>query len=314
MSAYELIKDLEKKLTLYKDHHAVTSQVWPNRIHELLADLICRATIYPRLLTRKVVKGLIEDRQPWPAVDSGNYCLAYPVSIKDLEEVRMISFPHNNLCVQRTVTTSPEMPAKLRNQLHAHDLLYDVSYRGGELEAPHLRISKSKITRDQLVLLQPHLTLTEDHVTLSISDDDIFGVDTFVWKRLRTEITEIKEAFEEYTTRMRMAADRSYVFEIDFDHHVDLDEFLECALNYIITDESLRADWEGCAAEIAIDYNRVESLTQIQTASATTEIVYNDSLNLSPLADVINNLVRKPKNTLLEKITWFEEGHRGWLS
>ncbi|WP_232905960.1 hypothetical protein [Pseudomonas syringae] len=223
----------------------------------------------------------------------------------------MISFPHNNLCVQRTVTTSPEMPVKLRNQLHAHDLLYDVSYRGGELEAPHLRISKSKITRDELVLLQPNLTLTEDHVTLSISDDDIFGVGTFVWKRLRTEITEIKEAFEEYTTRMRMAADRPYVFEIDFDHHVDLDEFLECALNYIITDESLRADWEGCAAEIAIGYNRVESLTQIQTASATTEIVYNDSLNLSPLADVINNLVRKPKNTLLEKITWFEEGHRG---
>lgn len=311
MSAYELIKDLERKLSLYKDHHAVRSQAQPNRTHELVADLICRATIYPRLLTRQVVKGLIEDREPWPAIDGGAYCLAYPVCIEDLEEARMITFPHNNLCVQRNVTPSPEMPAKLRNQLYAHDLLYDISYRSGELEAPHLRVSRSEITPDELILLQPYLALAEDHASLSISDDDIFGVGTFVWKKLRTDISDSGQAFKEYATRMPMAADRPYVFEIDFDHGVDLDEFLECAFNYIVDDASLREDWEACAADIAISYNRVESLTQIQTATATTAIVYNESLSLSPLAGVISNSMRKPKNTLLEKITWFKEGYRG---
>lgn len=311
MSAYELIKDLEKKLTLYKDHHPVTSQVQPNRTHELVADLICRATVYPRPLTRQVVKELIEARLPWPAIDSGDYCLAYPVNIEDLEEARMISFPHNNLCVQRTVTPLPQMPTKLRNQLNAHDLLYEVSYQGGELVAPHLRVPKSIITPDELILLQQNLTFTDDSVKLSINDDDIFGVGTFVWKKLRNDITDTGEAFEEYTTRMRIVADRPYVFEIDFDHDVDLDEFLECAFNYVVADESLREDWEPCAADIAICYNRVESLTQIETATATSGIVYNDSLNLTPLAQVINNLMRKPKNTLLEKITWFSEGYRG---
>ena len=311
MSAYELIKDLERKLTLYKDHHPETSQAKPNRTHELVADLICRATVYPRLLTRQVVKGLIEDRQPWPVVDGGDYCLAYPVSIEGLEEARMINFPHDTLCVQRTATPSPEMPAKLRNQLNAHGLLFEVSYQGGELEAPHLRVPKNTITPDELILLQQYLTFTHDDVKLSINDDDIFGVGTFVWKKLSTSITDIGEAFKEYTTKMRMVADRPYVFEIDFDQSVDLDEFLECALNYIAADTSLRESWEACAAEIAISYNRVESLTQIQTATDPTEIVYNDSLNLNPLAQVIKNLTSKPKNTLLERITWFEEGYRG---
>jgi len=311
MSAYELIKDLEKKLTLYKDHYAAASQVQPNRTHELVADLICRANVYPRLLTRQVVKGLIEDRLTWPTTDGGDYCLAHSVDIKDLEGARMISFPHDNLCVQRTISTSLEMPAKLFKQLNAHDLLYEISYRGGELETPHLRVSKNEISPGDLILLEPYLTFTEEHVKLSISDDDIFGVGTFVWKKLRTDTINIGEAFKEYTIKMRLAADRPYVFEIDFDHHVDLDEFLECAFDFIIADASLREDWCSCAADIAISYNRVESLTQITTASATTEIVYNDSLNLNPLAGVINNLMRKPKNTLLEKITWFEEGDRG---
>ena len=311
MSAYELIKDLERKLTLYKDHHPETSQAKPNRTHELVADLICRATVYPRLLTRQVVKGLIEDRQPWPVVDGGDYCLAYPVSIEGLEEARMINFPHDTLCVQRTATPSPEMPAKLRKQLNAHGLLFEVSYQGGELEAPHLRVPKSTITPDELILLQQYLIFTDDNVKLSINDDDIFGVGTFVWKKLSKNITDIGEAFKEYATKMRMVADRSYVFEIDFDHGVDLDEFLECALNYIAADASLRENWEACAAEIAISYNRVESLTQIQTATDPNEIVYNDSLNLNPLTQVIKNLISKPKNTLLERIIWFEEGVRG---
>lgn len=309
MSAYELIKDLERKLTLYGDHYAASSQVPPNRTHELVANLICQAIIFPRPLTRKVVKGLIEDREPWPTVDGGGYCLAYPICIQDLEEARMITFPHNNLCVQRIATPLPEMPAKLRNQLNAHKLLYEVSYRSGELEAPHLRVSRSEISHDELILLQPYLALAENHASISISDDAICGIGTFVWKRLRTDIADIGEAFDEYTIRMRMAADRPYVFEIDFDHSVDLDEFLECAFNYIANDESLREDWGACAADIAVSHHRIESLTQIHPATTTTSIVYNESLNLCPLAGIISDSVRKPKNTLLEKITWFEE-HR----
>lgn len=311
MSAYELIKDLERKLTLYKDHYPKAPSPPPNHTHELIADLICKAKIYPSLLTREVVISLIEDRQSWPTIDGGDYLLAYPIKVEDLEYVRLITFPHNTLCVQRTVEPAPEMPPQLRHQLDAHNFLYDIRYQSSDLISPHLRVNKNEIRPDAINLPQLDSSLTADHVRLSINDEDIFGVGTFLWKKLRSRFTNASQAFNEYTVRMRLATDRPYVFEIDFDDEIDTDEFLECAFNYVSSDESLQADWHACAADIALSYNRLESLIKEQTNRSTNEFIYNHALNLNPLTLVIDNLTSKPKNTLLEGITWFLEGDRG---
>lgn len=311
MSAYELIKDLEKKLTLYRDHHPRSPSPPPNKIHALVASLICRSQLYPGRLTREVVKSLIEDRAPWPTSEGDEYCLARSVKVEILEKSRLISFPNDYLCVQRTVQIAEDMPVQLRNELNAHQFLYEIRYRGGELSSPHLRLHKSDIESSELALLDEYLVPEGDYLRLTIDEVDIFGVGTCLWKSLRITNVDLDMAFAEYVIRMSVAAERPYVFEIDFDHDVNLGEFMGCALSFIKSDQTLREDWSDCAADIALSCNRPESLTQRLPATASSVAIYADALSLQPLDGVINNLLSKPKTTLLEAITWFREGSRG---
>lgn len=311
MSAYELIKDLEKKLSLYQDNYPEKSSPPPDKIHELMASLICRSELYPSRLTRDVVKSLIEDRAPWPTSDGQEYYLSQSVKIEVLESARLISFPNDNLCVQRTAQVSEDMPAQLRSELNAHHFLHEIRYRGGELSSPHLRLPRNVIGDSDLRLLGDRLTPEGDHLRLTIENHDIFGVGTCLWKMLRVSCQDLDAAFSEYVVRMSVAAERPYVFEIDFDHAIDLDEFLGCAFLYIKSDQTLLEDWSGYAADMALSYNHTESLTQRFHTSGSNEAVYADALSLQPLQGVISDMLRKPKATLLERVVWFRENARG---
>ncbi|WP_240222542.1 hypothetical protein [Rheinheimera hassiensis] len=310
MSSYELIKDLEKKLGLYKDNHLNLSSSAPTRIQEMLAECIFSAQIYPSSLTRNVVKALIEERQPWPTIDGGEYCLAYPVKIEDLEVVGLLRFPNDNLCIQRATDSSLDMPNFLRNQLNALSFLHAIRLGYDDLVSPHLRLHKKDIEPNTLTILSEYLISEGEYVRISFDHNEIFGVGTCLWKSLRATTSDPNQAFTEYTIKMCVATDRSYVFEIDFEHGIDIDEFLECAFNHIVSDTSLRDSWRACATEMAISHNGIESLTQIQAASTSAEAIYHDTLNLNPLAQVIDNLASRQPCTLLEGKIWFEDG---WL-
>ncbi|MCW2293128.1 hypothetical protein M2262_003178 [Pseudomonas sp. BIGb0408] len=310
MSNYELIKDLEKKLSIYRQAYPEKPSSQPNRIHEKIASLVLKAKLYPARLTREVVKSLIQDREPWPTIEGYPYCLAHPINIETLESARLISFPNDNLCVQRTTEISGNMPTQLRNELSAHRFLYEIRYHGGELSSPHLRLHKSEIGGPDLALVGDRLTPDGDYLRIAIEDDDIFGVGTYLWNALRITKDTPDEAFDEYTIRMRTAADRPYVFEIDFENRVDLDEFLGCALAFIKSDQKLLEDWSKCAADIALDCNRIESLTELSRTPGSTDISYANSLNLQPLQDVIDGMQKVPRTTLLEAIEWFKRNDR----
>ncbi|AZC84684.1 hypothetical protein [Pseudomonas chlororaphis] len=321
MSSYELIKDLEKKLGLYRNSHEHRI-VPPNHIHEIVAKYICAAGIYPNSLNRQTVVALIEDRTPWPSNDGGEYCLAYAVSIDELEDARVISFPNGDLSVQRTVHVTPEMPRKLRHQLDAHHFLYDIKYRSSDLLSPQLRISKNKVTPSDIPLLEKYLQPNGDFFHLSIDHDDIVGVGTHLWKRLRSQTFTLDFAFAEYAKKMRLASDRAYVFEIDFDHDIDTQEYLECAYNYIAADESLFQSWEDCAADVAINHYQVESIIKTrppivlgaappkQSEATQQNETYRTALDLSLLSQIMPTLINMPTPTLLEGADWWRESSR----
>ena len=311
MSAYELIKDLEKKLSLYRDQCPAKPSPPPDTTHELIASLICKAELYPSRLTKSIVKNLIEDRVPWPTADGLEYYLSQSVKVEILERARLISFPNDDLCVQRTMQVSEDMPLKLRNEINAHQFLYDIRYDGGDLSSPHLRLPKYTVTNSEIILLGNRIKSEGDYLKINIEDHDIYGVGTFLWKHLRIHCHDLDTAFSEYVVRMRIATKRPYVFEIDFDHAIDLEEFLDCALSYIKSDQTLVEDWPSCAADIALSYNGPESLThQIYTNDSNVN-TYVDTLSLQPLQGVIRNMLNRPKTTLLEGAVWFKENARG---
>lgn len=309
MSSYELIKDMEKKLGLYRDNH-LRSVSTPNRIHEMVASYLCGAEIYPSLLSKQVVKALIEERYSWPVSGGGEYCLANPVLVEELEKARIISFPNDCLCVQRTHEVTPDMPEKLRNQLNAHEFLYDIRYDVSDLVTPHLRVPKDHIKPCELLLIDECIKVEGDFIKLSIEHDDIVGIGTFLWKRLRALRPTPDEAFAEYASKMRLASGRLYVFDIDFDHEIDAEEYLQCAYNYLIKDETLYESWEECAADVALSHNGVSSLTEalprpaLSTNSSDNKI-YTDALDISLLDTVTNSITSKSNQTLLEGAEWW---------
>lgn len=318
MSSHDLIKDLEKKLALYRDNHT-----WriapPNLIHEKIAHYVSIAELYPRSLNRKNVKALLEGRDSWPTVEGAAFCLAHSVDVAELEQARVIGFPNDDLIVLPRVPSSPDMPPKLRHQLDAHNVLYEIKYFHDEFESPHLRIEQSSIDPVDMPLLQENLKTRGEGYRLKVKRDDVGGVGTYLWKRLLDTSENPDAAFEKYVAKMRLAVGHSCIFEIDFDQDIDIQQYLECAFNFIASDKTLSESWEECAADVAINHNRIDSIIKIwppielpvkpslpKEVSQRTER-YCEALDISLANSIIFNLASRPPTTLLESAEWWRE-------
>ncbi len=318
MGLHDLIKDLEKKLALYRDKHTwrIAS---PNPIHEKIAHYVSIAQLYPRPLNRQNVTALLEGRDSWPTVEGAAFCLAHTVDVAELEQARVIGFPNDDLIVLPRVPSSPDMPPKLRHQLDAHNVLYEIKYFHDEFESPHLWIEQSSVDPADMPLLQENLKTRGEGYRLKVKREDVVGVGTYLWKRLIDTSGSPDAAFAEYVAKMRLAVGHSYIFEIDFEQDIDILQYLECAFNFIAADKTLFESWEKCAADVAINHNRIDSIIKIRSpielhvrpsqpeqVSQQTER-YSEALDISLANSIICNLASRPPTTLLEGAEWWRE-------
>jgi hypothetical protein len=258
-------------------------------------------------------------RDSWPTVEGAAFCLAHPVDVAELEQARVIGFPNDDLIVQPRVPSSPEMPTKLRHQLDAHNVLYEIKYFHHEFESPHLRIEKKSVDPADISFLQENLESHGEVYRLKVKREDIVGVGTYLWKRLLSTAVNPDAAFAEYVAKMRLAVGHSYIFEIDFDQDVDIQQYLECALNYLLADKTLFESWEECSADVAINHNGISSIIKILPPielnvrsgrpKETSQLKerYCDALDISLVSSLIYNLSSRPSSTLLEGAEWWRE-------
>ncbi|SCX30870.1 MULTISPECIES: hypothetical protein [unclassified Pseudomonas] len=318
MSSYDLIKDLERKLALYKDTHP-SRVASPNSLHERIAHYIHAAHIYPRPLNRDNVTALLEGRDSWPTVAGAEFCLAYPVDVSELEQARVIAFPDDYLAVQPKVPSTPDMPPKLRHQLDAHTLLYELRYLNDVWEPPQLRLCQEDVTSIDLAFLRDTFESRAEGYRLKVKREDLKGVGTFLWKRLIDGSVDPDTAFSNYITRMRLAAGSIAIFQIDFDLDIDVKQYLDCAFNYIAADKTLFDSWADCAANVAISHNRVNNIIkkpsplvvrkrpgQPDEVSQEAES-YCEALDFSQLESMIYNLASSPPTTLIEGAKWWKD-------
>ncbi|WP_411561642.1 hypothetical protein [Pseudomonas shirazensis] len=316
MSSYDLIKDLEKKLTLYRNTHKwrVAS---PNLMHEKIAHYISIADIYPRPLNRHNVKALLEGRDSWPSAEGAEFCIAYRTDIIELEQARVIAFPSDSLIVQPRVQSTPGMPPTLRRQLDAHNLLYEIRYYHEDYASPHLWLEQILVDPADLPFVQQNLKPRGQGYRLRVKREDVAGVGTYLWKQLIAAAQTPDEAFAEYVSKMQLAAGEASIFEIDFELDIEIQQFLECAFNYIALDNTIFETWEGCATDVALNHNRIDAIIKKPSLRKKTlspgqpsemnapEESYCDALDTSQLKNIVQNLTSRPPTTLLEGGEWW---------
>ena len=299
MRSYELIKDLERKLSLYEHDHPPSRQVF-NEKHSRVAELIAASEIYPPLLDRGTVKELLERRQGWPTEDGGEFFLAYAIDIEALEAVRAISFPNGYLKVQASMEVVSDMPAKLRGQLNALQFLRDIRAGWDGLLAPQLQIACSVLSTHEWRVLEPYLERRGDYALLSIDTREVESVGSQVWELLRASNT-VDEAFTTYTLKMRLATRWNFIFDLDFDRPgIDKDEFLGAGVDYVLNDQSLSDDWCVCAVDVVLDQRGVRQIASSEGAGLRK---YPDQLNLGLIKVMLDPAGED--DSLLEKARWW---------
>jgi hypothetical protein len=304
MRSYELIKDLERKLSLYEHDHPPSRQIF-NEKHQRVAELIAASEIYPPLLNRGAVKELLEGRQGWPTEDGGELFLAYTIDIEALETVRAISFPNGYLKVLASMEVALDMPAKLIAQLNALQFLRDVQAGWDGLLAPKLQIACSALNAHDLVVLEPYLKRRGDYALLSIDTREVESVGSQVWELLRSSNT-VDEAFATYTLKMRLVTGWNYIFDLDFDRpEIDQEEFLKAGVDYLLNDQSLNDDWSICAVDVVLAQRGVRQLASSEGAGRRK---HPDQLDLGLIKGLLDPAGED--DSLYEKAQWWADTTR----
>ncbi|MBK5003748.1 hypothetical protein [Pseudomonas sp. S32] len=304
MRSYELIKDLERKLSLYERDNPPSRQIF-NEKHQRVAELIAASEIYPPLLNRGTVKELLERRLGWPTEDGGELFLAYAIDIEALEAVRAISFPNGYLKVLASMEVASDMPSKLRAQLNALQFLRDVQIGWEGLLAPKLQITYSALNSHDLVLLEPYLKRRGEYALLSIDTREVESVGSQVWELLRASNT-VDEAFATYTLKMRLVTGWNFIFDLDFDRpEIDKEEFLKAGVDYVLSDQSLNDDWTVCAVDVVLGQRGVR---QIASGDGAGRRKHPDQLDLGLIKGLMDPAGED--DSLYEKAQWWGNSTR----
>src|SRR5690606_23087183 len=97
---------------------------------------------------------------------------------------------------------------------------------------------------------------------ISFEDEDLVGVGTLLWEQLRASRAKPEVAFEEWWLKMVLACGRPYVFHLKFRSAHAREDFLACAFQYVMADDSLQDTWEQCAADIALSANGMNAIVR----------------------------------------------------
>ncbi len=315
MNTARLIQDLEKKLDFYEN---------PNRggpdvitpLHSNIAELLAAGNVYPRVLNRATVLGLLQGQATWLHDEEGWQALKNPVPLAELEQQRVVTFKSGLLEVVRPVPVADDMPQKLKQQLATVASLYDIKHGGDGWVAPHVRVDECCVTEVGYLQACHKLSASYGGYEVSFEDEDLVGVGTLLWEQLRRSRANTEVAFEEWWLKMVLAYRRPYVFHLKFRSTQARKDFLAGAFQYVMADDSLHDSWEQCAADIALSENRMNAIVrparrdsdEVRTGSVASEQeAYCPALDLSQLDDVIERYRRLPNERVFDCFQWWKE-------
>lgn len=329
MSVHELVGDLEKKLRFYNQPLPPDNPSKAASYHQILANLLFCADIYPLALTKEVVRRLLESKLPWPTHDGGHESLSISVSLDELLKLRVITFSAGLLEMVRLVSPEEDMPEKLKSQLEALAFL-DRIRRGDGLVQPYVRVLRSKVDTSHLLMLADHLEPMGDGVSVSVTMDDIVVVGRALWKMMRDRSRNSQRVFLNWMVKMAISSEHYFIFDIFPRGCQEQDDFLDIMLEFILADDSLRDTWQDCAIDVALASNRLDILAYDAgppmsfTATPKDDVVpetkgnvvraYCSELDIRQLNWILDDLARRAPVDALDMMDWWVDAQRGRYS
>lgn len=315
MDTARLIQDLEKKLDFYeRQNQGEPDVITP--LHGYIAELLAAGAVYPRVLNRTTVLGLLQEQATWLHDEEGWQALKDPVPLAELEQQRVVTFKSGLLEVVRPIPVAHDMPQKLKQQLATVASLYDIKHGGDGWVAPHVRVDECCVTEMGYVQACHKLSASYGGYKISFEDEDLVGVGTLLWEQLRASRTDQEVAFKEWWLKMVLAYRRPYVFYLKFRSAQSREDFLAGAFQYVMADDFLHDSWEQCAADIALSENRMNAIVrparrdsdEVRTGSVGSEQeAYCPALDLSQLDDVIERYRRLPNERVFDCFQWWKD-------
>ncbi|WP_440856938.1 hypothetical protein [Pseudomonas syringae] len=311
MDTTRLIQDLERKLDFYE----YPSPDGPDLImplHGYIAELLAAGTVYPRVLNRATVLGLLEGQATWLHDEEGWQALRDPVPLAELEEQRVVTFKCGLLEVVRPVPVADDMPQKLKQQLATVASLYNIRHGIDGWVASHVRVDEGRVTDVGYLQACDKLSASLGGYEVSFEDEDLVGVGTLLWEQLRASRETPEVAFEEWWLKMVLAYRRSYVFHLKFRSSEAREDFLAGAFQYVMADDSLQDSWEQCAADIALAANRMNAIVRparrdsAEVLTGSEQEAYCPALDLSQLGDVIERFRRLRSARFFDCFQWWK--------
>ncbi len=309
-----LIQDLEKKLDFYeRQNQGEPDVITP--LHGYIAELLAAGTVYPRVLNRTTVFGLLQEQATWLHDEEGWQALKDPVPLAELEQQRVLTFKNGLLEVVRPVPVADDMPQKLKQQLATVASLYDIKHGGDGWVAPHVRVDECCVTEVGYLQTCHKLSASHGGYEVSFEDEDLVGVGTLLWEQLRASRANPEVAFEEWWLKMVLAYSQPFVFHLKFRSAQAREDFLAGAFQYVMADDSLQDSWEQCAADIVLSANSLnaivrparESVDASTGSAARKQQAYCSALDLSQLDEVIERYRHLPNVRFFDCFQWWRE-------
>lgn len=252
---YELIYDLEKKISLYKNHNLCKDAIYDfkNKKVEIVSKILIKSKLN-FTLDRNTINAFLSGKQKVKLLSTNDELnIQSSVTIEELENLSLIWFINNKARV----------PYSYENQdnLTIHDTVNNLSsliYGLNNYERSELQVTKNQILQiiEDLNSVGYLDYKYNDKFTFKFSYEDIKPVGSELWKLLYLNNKSRKDAFEKWLYLMFNAFDYSDIINLDFENEKSKNDFLDEVIDYILSSEELQETWSDTYKKLYLEANR----------------------------------------------------------
>lgn len=285
---YELINDLHKKLSLYKDKNFVKNV--PYTFKDSKAQIFSNLLLHSKLnfkLDVETINLFLKGKKKVNKLSSNGYVsIKSSISIEELEKQSLLWFIDGKARVPYSYKEDENNSEIFKTVNNLSSLIYGKD----DFERSELIIEKDKISYNiiDIELFECLIKRNNDTYTFKFSSNDIKPIGSELWKLLYSKNKSKKNAFEKWFYLMNYAFDYNDYVELSFENEKMKDDFLDEAVSYILSSPELNETWDKMYKKLCLE----ESRHHVSIYSKNIELPYE----LKKL---------DPENSIMDAFLWW---------
>lgn len=252
---YQLIQDLYKKLSLYKNNTFEKEYIYDfqNDDAQIASKILTKSKLNFKLDKNTISSFLGGKRKVKNLSTDDEINIQSSLTVNELEKLSLIWF----------VNDKARVPYSYKNQdnLVVHKTINDLSaviYGLNDYERSELQITKEQTLQivkdlDSLNYLESRYN---NKFTFKFSYEDIKPIGSELWKLLYSQNTSTKDAFEKWLYLMSNAFDYSDIINLDFENEKPKNDFLDEVVEYILSSKELQEPWPDTYKKLYFEATR----------------------------------------------------------